>query len=97
MAASVGGSREDLGYGLPQPGPRGRFGVRQGVVVAGSGQSGRFKQVGKGIRPWTVLETGDGQVSGLATEITPEAFCATLTERLATDVEARSILPPTCI
>ncbi|HIS40635.1 MAG TPA: ATP-grasp domain-containing protein [Candidatus Aphodovivens avistercoris] len=46
---------------------------------------------------WTVLETGDGQVSGLATEITPEAFCATLTERLATDVEARSILPPTCI
>lgn len=34
---------------------------------------------------WTVLETGDGQVSGLATEITPEAFYATLTERLAAE------------
>ena len=32
---------------------------------------------------WTVLETGDGQVSGLAAEITPEAFYATLTKRLA--------------
>ncbi len=36
---------------------------------------------------WTVLETGDGQVSGLATEITPEAFYATLAERLATETD----------
>ncbi len=34
---------------------------------------------------WTVLETGDGQVSGLATEITPEAFYATLAKRLTAE------------
>lgn len=34
---------------------------------------------------WTVLETGDGQASGLAAEITPEAFYATLTKRLTAE------------
>ncbi len=34
---------------------------------------------------WTILETGDGQVSGLATEITPEVFYATLTKRLTAE------------
>ena len=36
---------------------------------------------------WTVLETGDGQVSGLASELEPEAFYAALTERLATETD----------
>ena len=36
---------------------------------------------------WTVLETGDGQVSGLASELEPDAFYAALTERLATETD----------
>lgn len=36
---------------------------------------------------WTVLETGDGQVSGLATEIMPEEFYAALAEGISAGTE----------